>query len=104
MPRLLLVCPAAAVNSANQLARQLDPDPDCGDTFTAPLSANGLDPATYYWASPQVTSETRLTIQSMSTAIPGSTVLDWDIEADPAYPNTVLASLGLQRIVPPMPG
>lgn len=48
---VIMIIPAELLESANAIARALDPDTGGDRTFSVPLSADGSEPATHYAAS-----------------------------------------------------
>jgi len=116
----LVFVEAARLNTANNLARNWDPESDPGDTFTVPLSPTGLDPATYYAAS---TRATETMSNGITTALGNLSWAEmyWTADVTVDVPHwtgpggwefdgsvyaawlSALADMGLQRIQPPGP-
>jgi hypothetical protein len=114
-----LVIPTGVLKNASDVFYILDPDVGGANTFTVPLSADGLDPPTY-WACRTLLEEgtynamTNMTTQEFKTYVDELSVIRGrtPVGSVTAFKNSVqidsgnfrafIASLGLVRIVPPI--
>lgn len=113
----LIFVEAAQLNTANNLARNWDPELDPQNTFTIPLSPTGLDPATHYAASTRATPDMNAGITTaLGNAAWAELYLTEDVTVDVPHwtgPNgwtydggvydafmSAASDMGLQRIMP----
>jgi endoglucanase Acf2 len=97
MTQLIIVCPAALQDAANQAALQFDPLGGL-NTFNVGLNASGSvdDPVTHYWCAFRTSGDTLAAILAAAAQL-GVTVYQ-DVA-----PQQVLATEGLQPVAPPRP-
>lgn len=99
--RVLVVVTAADQARANAAAVQLSGQAADAQTFTNGLSPTGAAPASHYWASVVMDDAHYQTLMTVFVPLfPAAFVQQWDIDANPNYPNTALAGLGLQVVLP----
>jgi len=96
--RLTIVVKAAVVGSANTWAAQVDTGGQGDRTFTVALSPTGLPPATHYWCGWQMdpTDDSGMRTRLAAAVAAGNAFVYDGLTVDP---QTVLAGLGLQRVV-----
>jgi hypothetical protein len=75
-----------------------------GPALVLALSANGQEPATHGWCAVKLSAENDAAVSALMDANPDKGVVwrKYDVGLQPGHPDTVLAELGLQRIVKPM--
>lgn len=95
--RVLVIIKASQQQEANQNALQYDPVGGAR-TFTVGLSYDGTPPATHYWASASVDLATFAAIQTLVAQSPGAVLEEYDQDADPDFPDTLLEAQGLKRV------
>lgn len=97
MMQTLIIIPVSLVETGNALANgELA---NGGDAFIPNLSADGNEPPTHASCSVAASEENRLRIHALKTVYPEAIIEDYDITADPTYPQTRLLQLGLQQVV-----
>jgi hypothetical protein len=102
--RILAIIPAALKNTIN-VAVHGAIEASSAETFRIPLNASGLatDAPTHYWCAPALTDAAFTTVASLQTAFPAAQVFAWDMDAQPNFPASKLAELGLKPISAPTP-
>jgi len=94
MTSTIILILAAQRDAANAAAEGFNPGG--GDaSFTVGLSANGQEPATHYWCAGRLDAQK---IAAILAAAPDAVVESWEMDAEPAAPNDLLAQHGLTRI------
>ncbi len=65
------------------------------------LSANGQEPATHGWCAVKLSEANDAAVEALMAANPDMGIVwrKYDAGSQPGYPDTVLAELGLKRIV-----
>jgi len=97
----LFIVPAANKAWFDAQAESLGND---GPALVLALSPNGQAPATHGWCGVSLSAAKEAQVQALIDANPSMNIIwrKYDLGAQPNYPDTVLAELGLQRIVTPM--
>lgn len=95
--RILLIADADR-KAANEAARQLDPDPACGDTFIVALSASGKEPPTHWVTQVRLTDSGLKAVSDLisSGTFAGAVMADGDTLLLPQF----LVQMKLQRVEP----
>jgi hypothetical protein len=116
-----VIVPTGVLQNSSDVFAILDPDAGGAATFSVPLSADGLDPPTYYGAYTLLEDATYVALTQMTTQ-EFKTYLDTladqrgraQLSSATAFKNSVqisgagedfwsyIAGLGLQRINPPV--
>ena len=95
--RVLIVIQAADKDAANVFAKA-QIDPVGGDqTFSIGLSETGAEPETHFWCS-TLMPDGGAVLGNFLGQFPRALVSGYDADADPGFPQRVLAGLGLQQI------
>lgn len=95
--RVLIVIQAADKDAANAFAKARI-DPDGGEsTFSVGLSETGAEPRTHYWCSTLMPDGGDV-LGAFLGLFPRALVSGYDADADPGFPQRVLAGLGLRQI------
>ena len=95
--RVLIVIQAADKDAANALAKA-QIDPVGGEkTFSIGLSLSGAEPPTHYWCS-TLMPDGGAVLGNFLGQFPRALVSGYDADADPGFPQRVLAGLGLQQL------
>lgn len=123
-PRLTIVVPTGVLQNSSEVFAILDPDSGGAATFSVPLSADGLEPATHYAAYTQLEQGTYAALTTLTTTQFRNYVNSLatqrgrgQIASATAFKNAVaiedvnnlvgfaafIASLGLQRVEIPAP-
>lgn len=92
MKRTTIIIPAEYYEAANAAARELDPEPNAGDSISIPLSPTGTEPATHFGASGLVSDEVFDSAMAIAASMPGSVVTEADFD-------TQTQSMNLQKVV-----
>ncbi|MCR4341024.1 MAG: hypothetical protein NUW01_14175 [Gemmatimonadaceae bacterium] len=101
----IVVIPAVQQADMNQAALQWDPTGG-EETFTVPLSADGAEPASYYWCGTWMTQATWDAILAQFSAVenPSGSARYANTSGSKLYdgatwtPEQVLTDVGLQRV------
>lgn len=95
--RVLMVISVAVLDRARQAAKAFDTGRPAR-TFSCPLSATGLAPATHYAASVQMRPKTAKAVADLVAAdFPAGTMREYDLD-EPGAADAIFAELGLKRI------
>lgn len=95
--RVLMVISVADMDRARQAAAAFD-NGRPGRTFSCPLSATGLTPATHYAASVQMRPKTAKAVADLvAKEFPAGTMREYDLD-EPGAADAIFTSLGLKRI------
>lgn len=72
-----------------------------GVALVLALSANGQEPATHGWCAVKLSEANDASVAALMAANPDKGIVwrKYDVGSQPGYPDTVLADLGLRRIV-----
>jgi len=97
----LFICPAANAEWFNAQAGALG---NGGPALVLALSGNGQEPATHGWCAVKLSAENDAAVAALMSENPDNGIVwrKYDVSSQPGYPDTVLAELGLKRIVKPM--
>lgn len=97
----LFIVPAANKAWFDAQAEALGND---GPALVLSLSPSGQAPATHGWCGVSLSPEKEAQVQALIDANPSMNVIwrRYDLGTQSNYPKTVLAELGLQRIVAPI--
>ena len=95
--RVLIVIQAADKDAANAFAKaQIDPVGG-EQTFSIGLSETGAEPVTHFWCS-TLMPDGGTVLGAFLGLFPRALVSGYDADADPGFPQRVLAGLGLRQI------
>lgn len=95
--RVLMVISLADLDRARQAARAFDAGRP-SRTFSCPLSATGLAPATHYAASVQMRPQTAKAVADLvAKDFPLGVMREYDLD-EPGAADAIIAGLGLKRI------
>lgn len=94
----LFICPVAHAAWFNNQANALG---NGGAALVLALSANGQEPATHGWCAVKLSEANDAAVEALMAANPDMGIVwrKYDAGSQPGYPDTVLAELGLKRIV-----
>jgi hypothetical protein len=72
-----------------------------GSALVLALSANGQEPATHGWCAVKLSEANDVAVAALIAENPDKEIVwrKYDVGSQPGYPDTVLAELGLKRIV-----
>jgi len=105
MTRLLLIIKAEYLSSARAMAEDAPfslTAEEAARMFVPAGSADGIPPATHYWASGVFTQEQEFALAHLSSSLPWAEMHAYDLTSAPQKPLEILAAAGLQRIVQEM--
>lgn len=105
MSRHLIIIQAAQVDAANEVAAQFFDTVGGEQTFTVPLfavSAQDDNAPTHYWCSAEVEEAKEPTLAQLQPQFPGCSILPYDANSDPSFPQRTLTELGLRTARPKM--
>jgi len=94
----LFVCPA---ENAPWFDEQANAMGNGGAGLVLALSYNGQEPATHGWCAVKLSEANDAAVAALMAANPDKEIVwrKYDVGSQPGYPDTVLAELGLKRIV-----
>jgi len=94
----IFVCPAESAPWFNAQANALG---NGGTGLVLALSSTGQGPATHGWCAVKLSEANDAAVAALMAANPDKGIVwrKYDVGLQPGYPDTVLAELGLKRIV-----
>lgn len=101
--RYLIIIPAADKDRANAAAQAHFDALGGAFTFTVPLflaDAETDETPSHYWCSAEVAPANVPTLLAMQAGFPSSHINEYDLAAQPDYPQDRLATLGLRTARP----
>ena len=78
------------------------PPEEAAAMFAAAASPTGQEPATVHLAAGVFNAEQWAALEGLAENLPWAEMEEYDIQADPTFPQRLLEDLGLQRIVQEM--